>query len=118
LVVRNGKDPFTTGSEMIDPYRAVAEYPELAPLLAMCERADSGWHFRIARTRAGDIEAIQRMRFRCPVYMDVLRITSHTRAVVARAWLSGPRAGEFILRRQGPPGPAIAALLSLPEPEL
>lgn len=108
----------TFGAEVIDPYRAVAEYPELAPLLAMCERADSGWHFRVARTRLGEVEAIQGMRFRSPVYLDVVRIVSHRRAVVARAWLSGPHAGDFILRRQGPPGPTIALLLSLPEPEL
>jgi hypothetical protein len=95
----------------------VEEYPELAPLLAMCERVESGWRFRVARTAAGEIEAIQGMRFR-PVYMDVVRIVSHTRAVVARAWLCGPRAGDFILHKQGPPGPVISFLLSLPEPEL
>jgi hypothetical protein len=106
------------GAEPLDPYRAVDEYPELAPLLAMCERVESGWRFRIARAATGEIEAIQGMRFRPPVYMDVVRILSHTRAVVARAWLSGPRAGDFILHKQGPPGPVIALLLSLPEPEM
>jgi hypothetical protein len=104
--------------EPIDPYTAVREYPELESLLALCERADTGWVFKTGRdTTTGEIDAVQGMR-KGPTYLDVIRITSETRAIVARSWLVGPRAGDFILKKEGHPADVIPLLLSLPEPEV
>jgi hypothetical protein len=99
----------------IDPYQAVIEYPELAPLLALCERADTGWAFTHER-RGGEVVAIQGVRH-TPGYLDIIRIYSYRRAVVARAPLTGPDAGRLAFHRAGPPADVIPVLLALPEPE-
>lgn len=101
----------------LDPYAAVREYPVLEPLLAMCERVDTGWRFAHKRNHRGEVVAVQGVRILPGRYLEVVRILSHTSVVVARAWLTGPRAGDFILKRQGTPGVMIPLLLSLPEPE-
>jgi hypothetical protein len=95
----------------------VREYPVLEPLLAMCERVDTGWRFAHKRNHRGEVVAVQGVRILPGRYLEVVRILSHTSVVVARAWLTGPRAGDFILKRQGAPGVMIPLLLSLPEPE-
>jgi hypothetical protein len=99
----------------IDPYRAVVEYPELAPLLALAERTDTGWHFAPMHA-GGELVAIQGLRTGMG-YLDVIRIYGPDRVVVARAWLVGERAGEFLFNREGHPAEVIPALLSLPEPD-
>ncbi|GDY34012.1 hypothetical protein [Gandjariella thermophila] len=101
----------------IDPYAAVAEYPVLEPLLALCERADSGWVFRHKRGRSGEVTAIQGVRIVEGSHLDVVRIISHERVVVARAWLVGERAGEFMLNIEGRPEKVIPILVSLPDRE-
>jgi hypothetical protein len=100
----------------IDPYQAVAEYPELASLLAIAERCDTGWRFRHVR-EGGEVVAIQGVRTGSG-YLDVIRIFGPERAVVARAWLVGERAGELLFNREGEPGTVIPELLSLGEPVL
>jgi hypothetical protein len=101
----------------VDPYAAVAEYPVLEPLLALCERTDTGWRFRHRRDAAGEIAAIQGVRVVAGSHLDVVRIYSHDRVVVARAWLVGERAGEFLLNAVGPPEKVIPLLVSLPDRE-
>jgi hypothetical protein len=101
--------------EILDPDRAVELSPELAPLRDLC--AAGGWLFSVAR-RNGEISAIYGARICPPRYMDIVRVFGPDRVVVARAWLSGPRAGDFILNREGPPGEVLPLLLALPEPEL
>jgi hypothetical protein len=101
----------------LDPYAAVAEYPVLEPLLALCERADTGWRFRHRRDPTGEVTAIQGIRVVAGSHMDVVRIYSHDRVVVARAWLVGERAGEFLLNVEGRPEKLIPLLVSLPERE-
>jgi hypothetical protein len=101
----------------IDPYAAVEEYPVLEPLLALCERAETGWRFRHKRNTAGEITAIQGVRIVEDSHMDVVRIVSHDRVVVARAWLVGERAGEFVLNVAGRPENVIPLLVSLPDRE-
>ncbi|WP_137814929.1 hypothetical protein [Gandjariella thermophila] len=98
----------------IDPYQAIAEYPELAPLLAIAERTDSGWHFRPVHVR-GELVAVQGLRTGLG-YLDVIRIYGPDRVVVARALLVGDRAGELVFNQEGHPAEVIPALLSLPEP--
>ena len=100
----------------IDPYQAVAEYPELSSLLAIAERSDTGWYFRHVHEN-GELVAIQGVRTGTG-YLDVIRIYGQDRAVVARAWLIGERAGELLFNRVGEPGAVIPELLSLPEPVL
>ncbi|GDY34006.1 hypothetical protein [Gandjariella thermophila] len=102
----------------LDPYSAVVEYPVLEPLLALCERADSGWVFRHKRGRSGEVTAIQGVRIVEGSHMDVVRIVSHERVVVARAWLVGERAGEFMLNVEGRPEKVIPILISLPDREV
>jgi hypothetical protein len=99
----------------IDPYQAVVEYPELAPLLALAERTDTGWHFG-PMYADGELVAIQGLRTGAG-YLDVIRVYGPNRVVVARAWLVGERAGEFLFNREGHPAEVIPALLSLPDPE-
>jgi hypothetical protein len=100
----------------IDPYQAVAEYPELTSLLAIAERSDTGWYFRHVREN-GELVAIQGVRNGAG-YLDIIRIYGPDRAVVARAWLIGERAGELLFNREGEPGTVIPELLSLGEPLL
>jgi hypothetical protein len=101
----------------LDPYAAVAEYPVLEPLLALCERSDTGWVFRHKRDASGEITAIQGIRIVAGSHLDVLRLISHDRVVVARAWLVGERAGEFALNVEGRPERLIPLLVSLPDRE-
>jgi hypothetical protein len=101
----------------LDPYAAVEEYPVLEPLLALCERADTGWLFRHKRDASGEVTAIQGIRIVEGSHMDVVRIFSHDRVVVARARLVGDRAGEFVLNTEGPPEQVIPLLVSLPDRE-
>jgi hypothetical protein len=106
------------GGHPLDPYAAVEEYPVLEPLLALCERADTGWNFRHKRNAAGEVTAIQGIRIVEGSHMDVLRIISHNRVVVARAWLVGEEAGEFLLNIEGRPEKVIPILVSLPDREV
>jgi hypothetical protein len=96
----------------------VEEYPVLEPLLALCERADTGWNFRHKRNAAGEVTAIQGIRIVEGSHMDVLRIISHNRVVVARVWLVGEEAGEFLLNIEGRPEKVIPILVSLPDREV
>lgn len=50
--------------------------------------------------------------------MDVVRIVSHNRVVVARAYLVGEEAGEFMLNVEGRPEKVIPILVSLPDREV
>ncbi|GDY32057.1 hypothetical protein [Gandjariella thermophila] len=102
----------------LDPYTAVAEYPVLEPLLALCERADTGWMFRHKRDSAGQVTAIQGVRIVDGSHMDVVRIIAHDRVVVARARLVGEQAGSFVLNVEGRPEKVIPLLVSLPDREV
>jgi hypothetical protein len=110
--------PPGAGQQPIDPYTAVAEYPVLEPLLALCERVETGWRFQHKRDAAGEITAIQGIRIVEGSHMDVLRIFSHERVVAARAWLVGERAGDFMLNLEGRPEKVIRVLVSLPDREV
>ncbi|GDY33182.1 hypothetical protein GTS_48150 [Gandjariella thermophila] len=101
----------------VDPYAAVEEYPVLEPLLALCERADTGWRFRHKRDAAGEVTAIQGIRIVDGSHIDVVRIIAHDRVVVARARLVGERAGDFVLNVEGRPEKVIPLLVSLPDRE-
>lgn len=102
----------------INPYDAVREYPELQPLLAIGERADTGWIFAHKRNGLGELVAVQGVRVRpARGYMDIVRVVSHRLVVVARASLVGPNAGHFIAHHAGHPADVLPLLLTLPEPE-
>jgi len=103
--------PPGAGQQLIDPYIAVAEYPVLEPLLALCERVDTGWRFQHKRDAAGEITAIQGIRIVEGSHMDVLRIFSHE-------WLVGEQAGDFMLNIEGRPEKVIRVLVSLPDREV
>ena len=102
-------------AEVLDAEHVVEMWPELAPLRDLA--AAGGWMWSASR-RLGEISAIHGARIRPPLYMDVVRIFGPHRVVVARAWLSGPHAGGFILNRVGALPDVLPLLLALPEPEL